>query len=110
LLLKYNYLNRVTIHGTVIAFQTGAVTYEWGRFLFGFAWLFAMTQIFTLPFWNKISRYWRAVPFVIYIAAVIGCYSVIKDAKGRAWVRMWEVTNIPLVPSIFPFLSEKENS
>jgi len=87
----------VTIHGTVVAFQNGAATYEWGRFLFGFAWLLAMTQIFSLPFWKKIHGGWRAVPFIIYWAAVIGSYSYIRDAQGRAWVRMWEVTNIPLV-------------
>lgn len=92
----------VTVHGSVVAAQTLA-DYGYGRFLYGFLWMFCMTGIFGLPFWSKISRWYRVIPWVAYLIALVVGYSVIKDENGKPFTRMWEACNIPLVLYLLAF-------
>ena len=51
----------------------------WPMFLFGFLWLFVMTQLFGLRFWKKLPWWTKPIPFLIYVAICVWCYSWIPD-------------------------------
>ena len=54
-------------------------------------------QIFSLPFWARVPTILRLLPLAAYMGVIVWCYSWIRDAEGRAWVRMQEVLRIPAV-------------
>ncbi|XP_071484096.1 uncharacterized protein [Diadema antillarum] len=90
----------VVIHGTVVAWQTGGPalngTALYPMFMFGFLWLFTMTQLFGLPVWKLLPRWTYFLPFIAYIGAGIGAYGwVFYDKEGRYWIRMNEMIRIP---------------
>ncbi|XP_071484095.1 uncharacterized protein [Diadema antillarum] len=92
----------VIIHGTVVAWQTGGPALNrstlYPMFMFGFLWLFTMTQLFGLPLWTKVPKWTRAFPFVAYLAAGIYCYGwVFADRQGRYWIRLNEMVRIPAI-------------
>ncbi|XP_067687198.1 uncharacterized protein [Haliotis asinina] len=91
----------VTVHGTVVAIQTGGPdllgTKLWPMFCFGFSLLIVVSQIFSLPFWRKVHAAFRVIPLAIYIGVTLYMYSWIPDVKGRTFVRLQEVVRIPAV-------------
>ncbi|XP_013394799.1 uncharacterized protein LOC106162167 isoform X1 [Lingula anatina] len=99
----------VTWHGGVVAYQTGGPdmlgTKLWPMFVFGFALVLVLTQIFSLPFWRRIPWWTRVFPLVVYLAITIWCYSWIPDAQGRTWVRMQEIIRIPAVYYLYALMA-----
>jgi hypothetical protein len=97
----------VLIHGGVVAYQTGGEklmrTSLWPMFVFGFGFMFVMTQVHGLPFWNKLPGLCRVIPAVVYFAIVLYSYSWIPNAEGRIWVRMNEIVRIPSLEYLFFF-------
>ncbi|CAH1796829.1 unnamed protein product [Owenia fusiformis] len=86
------------LHGAMVAFQTGdpsKVADFWPMFLFGFACLLALSWIYILPFWNKISGWFRFIPPLVFIGIMVGSYSQILDQDGKPYTRMAEVIRIP---------------
>ncbi|XP_041477425.1 uncharacterized protein LOC121425438 isoform X2 [Lytechinus variegatus] len=90
----------VIIHGSVVAWQTGGPalngTSLYPMFMFGFLWIFTMTQLFGLPIFKYIPRLLWFLPFVAYMAVGIYVYGwVFFDKEGRYWIRMNEMIRIP---------------
>ncbi|XP_076810433.1 uncharacterized protein LOC143453151 [Clavelina lepadiformis] len=101
----------VLIHGTVIAIQTSnpdaTGTSPWPIFAFGFGFMLAFTQIFGLPFWKKISPYFRIIPVLIFFGVVAAlCGTVIDGKNGESgFSRMYEMFFIPAEEYLMFFLS-----
>lgn len=97
----------VLIHGGVVAYQTGGEklmrTNLWPMFVFGFGFMFVMTQVHGLPFWNNLPGVCRVIPAVVYFAIVLYSYSWIPNAEGQTWVRMSEIVRIPALEYLFFF-------
>uniref|UniRef100_H2YWE1 Uncharacterized protein n=1 Tax=Ciona savignyi TaxID=51511 RepID=H2YWE1_CIOSA len=93
----------VLAHGTVVALQTGDPAVAggsslWPIFTFGFGFVFAFTQVFGLPFWKKISPFFRIIPVVIFFAIVTAlCGTVVqgKEPGQSGFSRMYEMFFIP---------------
>ncbi|XP_019613546.1 PREDICTED: uncharacterized protein LOC109461610 [Branchiostoma belcheri] len=89
----------VTLHGGLVAWQTGGPdqmgTKLWPMFAFGFATLIVLTQLFGLPFWKHLPAWSRVVPAVAFLPVMLYCYSWIPDRTGRPWTRLWEPIVIP---------------
>ncbi|XP_019613552.1 PREDICTED: uncharacterized protein LOC109461615 [Branchiostoma belcheri] len=98
----------VTLHGGLVAWQTGGPdqmgTKLWPMFTFGFATLIVLTQIFTLPFWRHLPAWSRGVPALLYLGVLLYCYSWIPDENGRPWTRLREPFLIPLNQYLFPLV------
>ena len=75
----------VGIHGTLVAVQQGNGI--WPMFLFGFAGIFVITQMYGLP----LKNWMRWAILTVYIAATTGVYSQL------GWTRLNEIVRIPLI-------------
>ncbi|XP_039266269.2 uncharacterized protein LOC120341774 isoform X1 [Styela clava] len=92
----------VFIHATIVAVQTGNPAKGngdiWPIFTFGFGFIFAFTQVFSFPFWKKISAWVRIVPVIIYFGVVcVLCGTVVvpKEPDQSGFSRMYEMVFIP---------------
>ncbi|XP_077862578.1 uncharacterized protein LOC144344591 [Saccoglossus kowalevskii] len=99
----------VLIHSGVVASQTAGPdllgTSLWPMFVFGFAWLLCVTQLFGLPVWKTVPGWCRVLPVSVYLMIVLYCYSWIPDGEGRTWVRIQEIIRIPLIQYIAVLLA-----
>ncbi|XP_066299985.1 uncharacterized protein [Branchiostoma lanceolatum] len=90
----------VTLHGGLVAWQTGGLeqmgTRLWPMFAFGFAALVVVTQLFGLPFWKHLPTWPRVIPAAAFLAVILYCYSWIPDKNGNPWTRLWEPIVIPI--------------
>ncbi|XP_078580951.1 uncharacterized protein LOC144864606 isoform X3 [Branchiostoma floridae x Branchiostoma japonicum] len=89
----------VTLHGGLVAWQTGGPdqmgTKLWPMFAFGFLALVVVTQLFGLPFWKHLPTWSRVIPAVAFLPIILYCYSWIPDRNGNPWTRLWEPIVIP---------------
>lgn len=84
----------VCIHGGVVAMQTQSPEPGkelWPMFALGFLFVYAMTSVFGLPFWQRIPVGVRVLPPLLYVASVLGVYG----AVFKQWERIAEVIRIP---------------
>ena len=81
----------VLVHGTIVAVQTTTV---WPMFLFGFATVFIVTQMYGLG----LNKWWRWGFIASYVAGILIVYS------SRGWLNMNEVLRIPVVEYLLVFL------
>ena len=81
----------VLVHGTIVAVQT---TTAWPMFLFGFASIFVVTQMYGLG----LNKFWRWSFIAAYIAGILVVYS------GRGWGNMNEILRIPVVEYLLVFI------
>lgn len=81
----------VLVHGTVVAVQTTTV---WPMFLFGFAGVFVVTQMYGLG----LNKWWRWGFIAAYIAGVVIVYS------GRGWGNVNEILRIPVIEYLLVFI------
>jgi len=79
----------VLLHATVVALQTADPSKPnniWPMFCFGFGFMLFMTQVYILPFWKKISVYYRAIPPIFYFIATFVTYGVaLPDGIGKVY-------------------------
>jgi hypothetical protein len=75
----------VLFHGTIVAVYQGNGI--WPMFLFGFAALFVVTQMYGLG----LSRGWRWAFIAAYVTGVVAVYS------GRGWAMVNEIVRIPVI-------------
>jgi len=69
----------VLFHATVVAIQTADPSKSdqlWPMFFFGFGFMACFTQVFILPFWSKISAYFRVIPPLLYLVVTFVVYGV----------------------------------
>lgn len=90
----------VIIHGSLVAWQTGGPALDgtslYPMFMFGFLWIFTMTQLFGLPVFKYIPRLLWFLPFIVYMGVGVYVYGwVFVDKEGRYWIRMNEMIRIP---------------
>jgi hypothetical protein len=76
----------VLIHGTLVAYLTQNSDI-WPMFLFGFAALFIVTQMYGLG----LQRWQRWAFIAAYVAAVLVVYS------SRGWAQLNEIVRIPVI-------------
>ncbi|XP_070540932.1 uncharacterized protein [Ptychodera flava] len=97
------------VHATAVAVQSGGPdlngTKMWPMFFCGFLWLFAMTQLFGLPFWAKLPAFTRFLPFVCYSGFVIWLFSWLPEKADRPWVRINEAFRIPVIEYLLVVLA-----
>ncbi|XP_074650622.1 uncharacterized protein LOC141905581 isoform X2 [Tubulanus polymorphus] len=94
----------VTLHGAVVAYQTGGPIVMWPMFLFGFLLLVCTTQIFSLRFWWDIPSGFRAIPIVLYAGAALAVYGLVPDHNGKTFSRIYEIFFIPAILLLLPLL------
>ncbi|CAK8696309.1 unnamed protein product [Clavelina lepadiformis] len=91
----------VLVHGTFVAVQTESFDLQiWPVFAFGFGFILAFTQIFGLPFWKKISPYFRLIPVILFFVIVLALSGtlIIDNRAGKSGLgRMYEMLFIPAV-------------
>jgi len=95
----------VTFHATVVAVQTADPSKEdqlWPMFFFGFGLMLFLTQIYILPFWKKISPYFRVIPPIIYFGATFAIYgAALVGGIGK----IYEILFIPSLQYLNMFLA-----
>jgi hypothetical protein len=81
----------VLLHGTLVAVQQGNGI--WAMFLFGFAGIFVVTQMYgiNIPQWSRYAI------LGVYFAGVVLVYS------GRGWGKLNEIVRIPAIDYILVF-------
>ncbi|XP_078483384.1 uncharacterized protein LOC113475452 [Ciona intestinalis] len=70
----------------------------WPIFTFGFGFVLAFTQVFSFPFWKKISPYFRIIPVLIFFTIVLAlCGTVVegKEPGQTGFSRIYEMFFIP---------------
>ncbi|XP_067941895.1 uncharacterized protein [Watersipora subatra] len=88
----------VTIHSLIIAAQTGSGVMGkelWPMFVFGFATVIFLTQLYGLTFWRDVPSWSRSIPVALYVVIVVFTYSFVKDTEGRRFTRISEIIRIP---------------
>ena len=90
----WTYIQEITVlvHGTIVAIFQG--NNMWPMFLFGFAGLLVVTQMFGLG----LKRWQRLLIFGVYAAGAIVVYS------WRGWNKSYELLSIPLIEYLSVFV------
>lgn len=87
----------VMAHGALVAVQTAnpeKPNQLWPMFFFGFGFLLCFTQIFILPFWQKISPWFRILPGAFYYIFAFIIYSTVIPEGLR---NMFQTVAIPSI-------------
>ena len=87
----------VWFHGFSVAIMVSSG--DWWKeaepfmFGFGFGTMFFITQLYGLPFWRKISPWWRFVPAVVWIVATVVAVTVTDDISNS------RLSTLVMIPS-----------
>lgn len=95
----------VLLHASVVAVQTADPSKDtqlWPMFFFGFGLMLFLTQIYILPFWTRISAWWRIIPPLVYFSATFATYgAALVGGIGQ----VYEILFIPSLQYLNMFLA-----